>query len=185
MPKENITRGHQARHRQGRRHGKFEEITLRGLRRRRRGHDRAKCSPTTATARPARCARSSKNADGKLGGAGSVAWMFERKGLFMVSAAKVNEDKLMEIALEAGADNVKQDGDKFAITCDLAPTAGREALEQGRHRARGPGDHADPQGHRERQRPRHGPPDPQADGEARRPRRRAERCLPTSTFPTP
>jgi YebC/PmpR family DNA-binding regulatory protein len=53
--------------------------------------------------------------DGKLGGAGCVAWMFEKKGLFLVSAGKADEDKLMEIALEAGADDVRPSGDKFEI----------------------------------------------------------------------
>jgi YebC/PmpR family DNA-binding regulatory protein len=56
--------------------------------------------------------------DGKLGATGCVAWMFERKGLFIVSAAKIDEDKLMETALEAGADDVKRSGDKFEVTCD-------------------------------------------------------------------
>ncbi|HKD36878.1 MAG TPA: YebC/PmpR family DNA-binding transcriptional regulator, partial [Pirellulales bacterium] len=56
--------------------------------------------------------------DGKLGATGCVAWMFERKGLFIVAAAKVDEDKLMEVALEAGADDVKRSGDKFEVTCD-------------------------------------------------------------------
>jgi YebC/PmpR family DNA-binding regulatory protein len=55
--------------------------------------------------------------DGKLGGAGCVAWMFEKKGLFVVSAAKIDEDKLMEIALEAGADDVRPSGDNFEVTC--------------------------------------------------------------------
>jgi len=56
--------------------------------------------------------------DGKLGAAGCVAWMFDRKGLFIVGADKVEEERLMEIALEAGADDVKRDGDKFEVTCD-------------------------------------------------------------------
>jgi len=54
---------------------------------------------------------------GKLGGANCVGWMFERKGLFTFSADKVNEEKLMEVALDAGADDVKQSGDKFEVTC--------------------------------------------------------------------
>jgi len=58
--------------------------------------------------------------DGKLGGTGCVAWMFEAKGLFLIPAEKVDEDKLMEIALEAGADDVKLDADNYAITCDPA-----------------------------------------------------------------
>lgn len=55
--------------------------------------------------------------DGKLGGAGCVAWMFDKKGLFLIAADKVDEDKLMEIALEAGADDVSPSGDKFEVTC--------------------------------------------------------------------
>ena len=56
--------------------------------------------------------------NGKLGGSGCVAWMFESKGLFLVPGDKIDEDKLMEIALEAGADDVKREGDKFEVTCD-------------------------------------------------------------------
>jgi YebC/PmpR family DNA-binding regulatory protein len=56
--------------------------------------------------------------DGKLGGAGCVAWMFESKGLFLIPAAKADEEKLMEIGLEAGADDVRRDGDNFEIVCD-------------------------------------------------------------------
>lgn len=55
--------------------------------------------------------------DAKLGGAGCVAWMFETKGFFLVPADKADEDKLMELALEAGADDVRHSGDKFEITC--------------------------------------------------------------------
>ena len=47
--------------------------------------------------------------DGKLGGTGCVAWMFESKGLFLVPADAIDEDKLMELALEAGADDVQRD----------------------------------------------------------------------------
>ncbi len=56
--------------------------------------------------------------DGKLGASNCVAWMFERKGMFVVGADKIDEDRLLEIALEAGADDVKRDGDKFEVTCD-------------------------------------------------------------------
>lgn len=55
--------------------------------------------------------------DGKLGGAGCVGWMFEKKGLFVVAAGKADEDKLMEIALEAGADDVRRSGDNFEVLC--------------------------------------------------------------------
>jgi YebC/PmpR family DNA-binding regulatory protein len=56
--------------------------------------------------------------DGKLGGAGCVAWMFETKGLYIISGSKTTEDALMEVALEAGADDVKPSGDKFEVICD-------------------------------------------------------------------
>jgi YebC/PmpR family DNA-binding regulatory protein len=56
--------------------------------------------------------------DGKLGATGCVAWMFDRKGLFLVPADSIDEDTLLEYALEAGADDVKRSDDKFEITCD-------------------------------------------------------------------
>ncbi len=58
--------------------------------------------------------------DGKLGATGCVAWMFDRKGLFLVPADKIDEDTLLEYALESGADDVKHVDDKFEITCDPA-----------------------------------------------------------------
>jgi YebC/PmpR family DNA-binding regulatory protein len=56
--------------------------------------------------------------DGKLGASNCVAWMFERKGVFVVGSDTADEDRLMEIALEAGADDVKQSDDKFEVICD-------------------------------------------------------------------
>jgi len=58
--------------------------------------------------------------NGKLGGLGCVAWMFESKGLFLIPAEQADEEKLMEIALDSGADDVKRDAGKFEITCDPA-----------------------------------------------------------------
>lgn len=57
-------------------------------------------------------------AGGKLGSTGCVAWMFDSKGLFLIASDKSDEDTLMELALEAGADDVSTVGDKFEITCD-------------------------------------------------------------------
>ena len=59
-------------------------------------------------------------AGGKLGSTGCVAWMFETKGFFLIPADKVDEDKLMELALEAGADDVKRSDDNFEVTCNPA-----------------------------------------------------------------
>jgi YebC/PmpR family DNA-binding regulatory protein len=54
---------------------------------------------------------------GKLGATNCVAWMFERKGLIIVPTAKAGEERLMEVALEAGAEDLKREGDSFQITC--------------------------------------------------------------------
>ena len=55
---------------------------------------------------------------GKLGATNCVAWMFERKGLFVIDADQADEEQVMEIALEAGADDVKSEGGKIEVTCD-------------------------------------------------------------------
>ena len=51
---------------------------------------------------------------------GSVMRSFQRKGVILVDATKVEEDKLMEIVLEAGASDMVRDGDQFDITTDPA-----------------------------------------------------------------
>lgn len=55
---------------------------------------------------------------GKLGGTGCVAYLFERKGLIVVPADQVEEEHLMEVALEAGAEDIKRDGTNFEVICD-------------------------------------------------------------------
>jgi YebC/PmpR family DNA-binding regulatory protein len=57
-------------------------------------------------------------AGGKLGATGCVAWMFDRKGLLSIPADQIDEDALMELALEAGADDVRREGANFEVTCD-------------------------------------------------------------------
>jgi YebC/PmpR family DNA-binding regulatory protein len=54
---------------------------------------------------------------GNLGASGCVAWMFERKGIFQIPAKHVAEDRLMEVALDAGADDVRQVGESFEVVC--------------------------------------------------------------------
>jgi len=44
--------------------------------------------------------------------------MFERKGLFLIPSEAIDEDSLMELVLEAGADDVKPAGGKFEVTCN-------------------------------------------------------------------
>jgi YebC/PmpR family DNA-binding regulatory protein len=68
---------------------------------------------------------------GKMGSAGCVAYLFERKGLFSVEASAIDEDTLMGVVLEAGADDLKRSGSSFDITCDPAVFAQvKEALEK-------------------------------------------------------
>jgi YebC/PmpR family DNA-binding regulatory protein len=57
-------------------------------------------------------------AGGKLGATGCVAWMFDRKGLLSIPASQTSEDALVELALEAGADDVRRTGDNFDVVCD-------------------------------------------------------------------
>jgi YebC/PmpR family DNA-binding regulatory protein len=56
------------------------------------------------------------SAGGKIGSSGSTAWMFKRKGLFGVSK-EIEEDRLIEVALDAGAEDVEDVGANWEITC--------------------------------------------------------------------
>ena len=55
---------------------------------------------------------------GNLGSTGCVGYLFEFKGLFVIEAKHVAEDQLMEIVLEAGADDLKRVDEYFEVTCD-------------------------------------------------------------------
>jgi YebC/PmpR family DNA-binding regulatory protein len=52
---------------------------------------------------------------GNLGESGCVAWMFEKKGLIQVEAARTDEDRLFGVALEAGAEDVRQSDNLFEV----------------------------------------------------------------------
>jgi YebC/PmpR family DNA-binding regulatory protein len=52
---------------------------------------------------------------GNLGEAGCVAWMFEKKGLIQVEAARTDEDRLLGVALEAGAQDVRRSDSLFEV----------------------------------------------------------------------
>jgi YebC/PmpR family DNA-binding regulatory protein len=66
---------------------------------------------------------------GNLGATGCVGYLFDRKGLFLIPLENANEDQLMELALEAGADDVQRLEDKFEVTCNPSNfTAVSEAL---------------------------------------------------------
>ena len=55
---------------------------------------------------------------GSLGTGGCVNWMFSKKGLITVSTAEVDEEQLLEIALNAGADDMQNTGEVYEVTCD-------------------------------------------------------------------
>ena len=55
---------------------------------------------------------------GNMAGSGSVAWQFTKKGLIIVNAKDADEDTLMGIVLDAGAEDLKQEGDTFEITVE-------------------------------------------------------------------
>jgi YebC/PmpR family DNA-binding regulatory protein len=56
--------------------------------------------------------------NGTLGESGCVSWMFEKKGLITLDKKGVDEDRLMEVSLDAGALDVKDMGKEFEVTTD-------------------------------------------------------------------
>lgn len=68
---------------------------------------------------------------GNLGTTGCVGYLFERKGVFLIASKHCTEDRLFEIALDAGATDVKTAADGFEVQCDpdafQAVTAALEA----------------------------------------------------------
>jgi len=68
--------------------------------------------------------------NGNLGESGCVGWMFDKKGLLQVEKEGISEEQLMEMALEAGAEDVLEEDDEFqVITAPEAFDAVRDALE--------------------------------------------------------
>ena len=57
---------------------------------------------------------------GNLGSSNSVAWMFEKKGYIVVDKAAADEEKLLNTALDAGADDMRDDGDSWEVLTDPA-----------------------------------------------------------------
>ena len=60
----------------------------------------------------------SKN-NGNIGESGCVAWMFTRKGYIVVEQVKASEDELLDIVLEAGAEDLREDGSNYEIFTTL------------------------------------------------------------------
>jgi YebC/PmpR family DNA-binding regulatory protein len=64
---------------------------------------------------------------GNLGESNSVAWMFEKKGYVVVEKSKAREEALMDAALDAGADDMRDDGDNWEIVS--APDAFQQVVD--------------------------------------------------------
>jgi YebC/PmpR family DNA-binding regulatory protein len=57
---------------------------------------------------------------GNLGENGCVSWIFEKRGTIVIDKKTIDEEKLMEIALEAGADDVRDEGDEYMIITGMS-----------------------------------------------------------------
>ncbi len=68
---------------------------------------------------------------GDLGQSNSVAWMFEKKGYIVIEKAKASEDALMAAALDAGADDLRDDGENWEVLSapEAFPTV-KDAVEK-------------------------------------------------------
>jgi YebC/PmpR family DNA-binding regulatory protein len=67
---------------------------------------------------------------GNLGEPGCVAWMFTKKGLIVIEKDRVDEEKLLDLALEAGAEDVNDEETEFEVITDPADfEAVREAVD--------------------------------------------------------
>ncbi len=88
--------------------GQIDEITFEGY-----GPGGAAVIVQTATDNRNRTVSEIRHAfskqGGNLGEVGSVAWMFERKSHIVIEDGKTNEEQLMELAIEAGADDIRHD----------------------------------------------------------------------------
>jgi YebC/PmpR family DNA-binding regulatory protein len=69
---------------------------------------------------------------GNLGATGAAAWQFERRGVVLVAADGVDEDELVLVAADAGAEDVERDGETFVVSSSPDELmAVRQALETG------------------------------------------------------
>ena len=74
---------------------------------------------------------------GNLGEPGSVAYLFDKKGVVVVDGERYGEDDLM-VAIDAGAEDIPMDADVYEVLCEPADLAAvRAALTDGGHRGRG------------------------------------------------
>jgi YebC/PmpR family DNA-binding regulatory protein len=57
---------------------------------------------------------------GNLGTSNSVGWMFDRKGQIYLDASRLDEDRTLELALDAGAEDFARDGDQFVVSTTVS-----------------------------------------------------------------
>jgi YebC/PmpR family DNA-binding regulatory protein len=70
---------------------------------------------------------------GNLGETGCVAWMFKRRGVITIDKSAADEDRLIELALDAGADDVVSDDDSYQVMTPVEKFgAVRDAIERAR-----------------------------------------------------
>ena len=69
--------------------------------------------------------------NGNLGESGCVVWMFDKKGYIAVERTAVDEDTLMETALEAGAEDIREDNGNYEVITDPGDfEAVKEAIDK-------------------------------------------------------
>jgi YebC/PmpR family DNA-binding regulatory protein len=69
---------------------------------------------------------------GNLGELGSVAWMFERKSQILIEQSKATEDQLMDLVLDAGADDLRNDGTNWEV---ISPPEAHDKVLEALHKA--------------------------------------------------
>jgi YebC/PmpR family DNA-binding regulatory protein len=68
---------------------------------------------------------------GSLGESGCVSWMFDKKGYIVIESSATDEEKLMEVALDAGAEDIKEDNGNFEVITDPGDfEAVKEAIDK-------------------------------------------------------
>ncbi len=70
---------------------------------------------------------------GSLGATGSVNWMFERRGLITIHQEGVNEDRLLELLLDQGVEDIRSEEDAFEVVCDPDKLEATKALLEQSH----------------------------------------------------
>lgn len=68
---------------------------------------------------------------GRIGNSGSVAWMFERKGQVEVPLEAIEEDRLYEIVIDAGAEDIERQDERYLVTCPGAALGDVKAALEG------------------------------------------------------